>query len=283
MQQSQLSKQNLLKAFPIPSQPDRVIELGKLLDQPLVDTKRIISVLEADVSLTAKMLRLANSPMFAVGRGVDSVGQALNIMGLEMFRRLVVQSALREAFAQNSSEFFEVFWRHSQYAAVCSELIAQRCARGLMGHAYLVGLFHDCAIPVMQAKFSDYQDMFRHSLDHMPISVALEEQRYATNHCIVGYFFTKSWFLADSICLAILHHHYDGLAELPDEETRLLVAILRLSEFIIKDFDASGNERAYGAGEWVEKYWEEATLLDIGVDHVLDFMDSFGDKLDGAV
>lgn len=283
MQHAQLPKKNFLKALPIPAQPANVVELGKLFDQPLVDANRIIAVLETDVSLTAKMLRLANSPMFAAGRVVNSVGQALNIMGLEMFRRVVIQSALREALCASPGEIFELFWRHSQYVAVCCEMIAKRCARGLMGHAYLTGLFHDCAVPVMQEKFGDYQEILRYSLDHISASVVEEDQRYATNHCIVGYFFAKSWMLPDSVCIAILHHHDNALAVFKDGEAKKLAAVLLLSEFIIKDFDASGNERAYGAKEWVEEYWEVATLLDIGVDHVLDFMDSFGDKLDGAV
>lgn len=265
------SMHNLLKNFAIPPQPESVLEIGKLLEKPAVDLNRIAAVISKDASLTAKVLKIANSPFFSGGRSIDSVGRALNVMGLNTFKTVVLKSALSEVFAQGDSASFETFWRHSELAALCCDIIAQRCVPKLAGSAYLAGMFHDCAIPVMQAKFDDYADLLKQSLHYCAKVIPLEESRYSTSHSTIGYFFAKSWKLPEAVCKAISHHHDETLTNLTDETEKTLVAMLMLSEYIIQDFDTSGNMKTIDSTLWMEIHCDVIDCLDIDADDIHDF------------
>lgn len=268
----------LLKNFSIPPQPESVLEISKLLDKPAIDLNRIAAIIGKDASLTAKVLKVANAPFFSGGRAIDSVGRALNVMGLNTFKTVVLKSSLREVFSQDGDASFDTFWRHSELAALSCDIIAQRRAPELAQYAYLAGLFHDCAIPVMQAKFGDYVEVVAQSLHYGGKIIPVEEARYATNHCTVGYFFAKSWKLPELVCQTILHHHSESLNDIPDIPGKTLTAILMASEYLIQDFDTSGNMKTIDHHRWAEIHGDVMAVLNIEPDNLRDFEEDLLEK-----
>lgn len=263
----------------LPPQPDGVLEINKQLGQPVVDLKKIVTVIQKDPSLTAKVLKVANSPLFCCGRTIDSVARAVQVMGLNNFRTVVVNVALREVFSQGDSAVLERFWKHSELAALSCDIIAKQRVNRLAPLAYLLGLFHDCAIPIMANKYPDYVDLMQKSLHYLENVIAIEEERYFTNHCTLGYFFAKSWALPDLVSAAIQQHHNESLADIADEDVKLLVATSLVSEFIIQDFDASGNMKTISIETWAELHDNVMQILGIEPDHIRDFEEELLEKV----
>lgn len=271
--------QAVLKSVAIPAQPRIVMELMKLSNQPGVDVHQIAKKVEKDPALAAKVLKVANSPLFGLKRSLDSIGQALHLMGFQLFQRAILASSLRDVLQGDRSATSEVFWIHSELTARCCEVVAKRLRPELAQQAYLVGLFHDCAISILGRKFPDYQDLVHKALSYRQEAVEEEERRYSTNHCVMGYLFTRSWYLPETVRLAILRHH-DGEPEYSDDiDARALAAILRVSEYIVQDYDASGNMKTVEVSEWLEASSGFLDILGLYSQDMVDIEEQFLDAV----
>ncbi len=263
--------QSILKTVAIPAQPQIVMDLMKLSRNQNIDINQIAQKVQKDPSLAAKVLKISNSPLFGLRRPVDSVSQALNFMGFQMFQRAVLASALRDTFVEGQSDTCEAFWIHSEIAARCCEIVAKKLRPEFVQQAYLTGLFHDCAIPILRKKFSDYDHFTRKSLHYRHEVVLEEDQRYKTNHCVMGYIFTRSWQLPDPVRLAILRHHDEEPQYTDNTDARILTAILKVSEYIIQDYDTSGNIKTIDADKWMDIYENSVDILGMVPQDIVDF------------
>lgn len=269
----------LTKAISIPAQPKTVIELMKLCGNPNTDLSLVARTAGKDPSLTVRILKVANAPAFGLRRKVESVQQAVQLMGLQIFQRAVLASALREACAQDDSEASQAFWIHCELSARCCEIIAKRLRPGLAQQAYLAGLFHDCAIPLLKKRLPGYDDLLRQALHYCRPVVEEEERRYSTNHCVAGYLFARSWQLPEPVRLAILHHHDDQPDYSVPHEARDLTAILKVAEFIVQDYDASGNMKTLSAEQWIDVYASTIDGLGLDPDDLADFEEELLDTI----
>lgn len=267
------SARDPLKHFRIPPQPDSVLEAGRLLGAAMPDLNRIAAAVSKDPSLTARVLKVANSPYFSTSQKIDSVGRALNVMGLNTFKTAVLKSALQEVFSQSQihANTREMVWCHAELTAACCDIVARFSAPALAANAYLAGLFHDCATLVMQDKFADYGEILPQCLHYSSKAIPLEQARYETDHCTVGYFFAKAWQLPEAVCRTIQYHHNEALEEPWDGQTRMLVAILRLSEYIVQDYDTSGNMKTISPEQWLQFHEGMAIQLQVEADDIRDF------------
>ena len=206
-------------------------------DEP--DYNRLASIIGTDVSLSAALIKTANSPFFGLRQRVRSGGEALAMLGLKSSSRAIAGIILRKSFPNVSN--LERFWDASARIARLSGWLAQRLdIRGLRAEdAYTFGLFRDCGIPVLLGRFQNYEavlDMANRDAERSFIEV--EEVEMPTNHAMVGCILAQSWWLPEEICRAI-HNHHDLAAlgsassELP-MLSRRLVATAQLAEHIVQ-------------------------------------------------
>jgi HD-like signal output (HDOD) protein len=92
-----------------------------------VTVGEIAELIEADPVLSAKLLRLANSSYFQVSRSIESVDDAIRILGLAMVRHLVLAGGMMGMYVNIPGIDLHQFWTHSLYTA-CT-------ARWLAGHS----------------------------------------------------------------------------------------------------------------------------------------------------
>ncbi len=228
----------IVKSIDIPPQPRVVLELYKIFKEPDPDVSRIVKLVSDDLALTAKLIKLANSPFWGGGRKIDSIRQAFMILGTKNFYSLVLTSALRDALAGQCTNrgLFDGFWSHCLQIARVTELIALNSSavtsmvpRNL---AYMAGLFHDCSMPLLMKRYPEYISMFNSVLCNESVSIEMEESSFGTNHALISYFVSKSWQLPLPVCYAILNHH----EEEPDDSCELVArkiwALLILSEYL---------------------------------------------------
>jgi len=265
---------DILNTVSLPAQPAVVTELVKLTNNPNVGTDRVGRELKKDPLLVAKVLKIVNSPAFGLRRRVESVEQAIGFMGISMFQKAILASAMRDVFALGHDQRDAmVFWNHSEVVAAGCELIAKRRFPDLVMPAYLCGLFHDCAIPLLCSKFDDYQPLAELAMDFQDEVLDMEEMECGTNHCLLGYFFAKSWSLPDSVCLTILHHHALDFDEVGSDTTQTLASILRVSEFLVQNYDGSGNTKSVDTAVWAAENRNILDYLSIDSSELCDFED----------
>jgi HD-like signal output (HDOD) protein len=192
----------------IPPCPEILVRIMSEMHKDDPDYPRLSSIISADVALSAGLIKTTNSPYFARPQRARSVYDALSILGLRVAGQTIAGIILRNLFPNTQSMIR--FWDASaRTARVCAWLSRKLDIPGLNAEdAYTFGLFHDCGIPVLMARFPNYKDVLGNAnRDTQNEFTAQEQKLVQTNHAVVGSALAQSWWLPADMCLAIRHHH----------------------------------------------------------------------------
>lgn len=232
---SQEAAEKILGSIRIPPRPSILTELMDERKKSDPDMAKIARIIARDVVLSAAMLKAVNSPFFALRRKIDSIDQAVMTMGSSNVFNIMTGLVLRN-LNENKNPQLNQFWETAENTAFIAAMLAKRIPDISSDVAYTVGLFHDCAIPLMMSRFPDYQETIK--LSHAKNAKSLteiEDERHSTNHAIIGYLLAKNWNLSETIALTILHHHnldiFSSLETLPTE-VYSLIAVLQIAESV---------------------------------------------------
>ncbi|MBF0528247.1 MAG: HDOD domain-containing protein [Deltaproteobacteria bacterium] len=232
--------EEIAKSIQIPPLPRVVMELNDVLNDPRANLDRIVDLISKDLSMSAKVLKLANSPIFGTSQNISSIKQAFIRVGTNNFSRIVLASALSDVLGGGKIDksIFEAFWTHSLLAAKMAEMVVKtnESLASIVSSdlAYTTALFHDCAIPLLLKRFPDYKNIFTEVLSNAPDVINLEESLFESNHSVMSFIMAKSWKLPKPACRAILDHHAPNPTVTGEIVEKKLWAILALSEAILQ-------------------------------------------------
>jgi EAL and modified HD-GYP domain-containing signal transduction protein len=106
---------------------NRLVQLEILratLEFPL-DIKRISSLVKRDPSLTYRLLRMVNSPLYATHKVVGSIREALLRIGDEMFRRVAMLAAACELKGNQPSELLRMAFLRGRFCELAAAITGQ--------------------------------------------------------------------------------------------------------------------------------------------------------------
>lgn len=209
----QLAKQGVK----LPPQPRVLIELQQLLSSDDYDARAVARVIGQDPGIVALLYRAARSPAFARARNAQSLEQILMVVGIKQVFNLVQAAALATALGDQARRAFEVFWSRAHEIAQMAAIVAAdrvSVCNVFPDQAYLAGIFHECGVPVLMLRFPQYCEKLR--LDDATCwpDLSTEDEKFAVDHCSVGYLVARHWGLPDFVCDAIRFHH-----DLPEART----------------------------------------------------------------
>ncbi len=265
--------QSLLKGVAtLPSLPAiamRIIQEVKKDKSSLNELAQIISV---DPALAAKILRVANSSFYALPYKVESIGRAVNILGLEALKNIALSFVIVRGFKRNNVDEFdhEHFWKRSITAAVSAEMIAAKM--GITREdTFVTPLLMDVGVFVMYlSRPDDYLQAVNKKKISRLTTYEAEREIFGFDHADVGSEILKEWGIPEDIYLPITYHHNkDGC---PPEYSEI-VDILMLADL---------SSSVYHGNKSIEKFRELRSLLQeklkISEEEILDFTDSIAEK-----
>ncbi len=215
---------------------------------------KISNIISQDIALTAKILKTVNSAAFSPKYKIDSISLALSTLGLTNFYTAVLEQSIKNALNQRhlSNDNFATIWKHSSSIARVSEFIATALSDNSElevsidpNYAYLVGLFHDCGIPVMAARYSKYEEIVEQNYLKGKVLVDFESSEFYTDHSVVCYIIAKMWELPEAVQNAIFCHHSGDMGYYKSEQDRQLALVLRLSELFVGDITRLNGEEKH--------------------------------------
>ncbi len=234
---------SVLKGFNIPAQPRVMIDIQEERAKAEPSLPKIAKIIAQDVGLSGAVLKTINSPFFGMRRKIDSIQQAVMLLGMNNVVNLVTGYALRSSIQGKCSISLERFWDSASDVAEISMAIAKRINLSVSpDEAYMLGLFIDCGIPVLASKYDNYKEiLIEANADHEHDITEIEDYNYGTNHAVIGYYTSRSWGLPEALRQAILaHHDIDKLFAESADDTQFkrdkLVAILKMAEDISHTF-----------------------------------------------
>jgi len=219
----------ILKKVNIQSQPKILIEINRLARSEDVSFDLVADLVSQDVGMSAKVLKLASSPIYSKGQKFNSVHEALMAIGFDEFRSCMTSVTL-EDFLGKIGYPYSGFWEHSRRVAVFCRVLASKLQRRYENNAYTLGLFHDVGAIIIPLYNRNYVEHIHRAMPLFFGITDLEFKLVSTNHCAVGEIFGRNWGLSEDILTALRYHHRPDMNPPEKKGSIVLKAILQLAE-----------------------------------------------------
>ncbi len=198
--------QQILNGVQLPPQPHLLMEAHAEMQKDEPDLSRVAAILSRDAGLAGAVLKAVNSPFFNLCSEVTSIPYAVSLLGLGPTLNIVAGLALKQAFEHSDCAEVQGFWDSAANVSQLAAYVSQKLGNVSPDEAYLLGLFHDCGVPLMASKFDGYLAMMA-SIGDSKEFARQEQDRFNTDHSVVGFLIGRQWGLAQHIRDAILDHH----------------------------------------------------------------------------
>lgn len=202
----------LEKLNDIPTLPIVATKVTELINDPNSSSADIAEVLKKDQVLTAKVLKLINSPYYGIPGEVTDVRRALAYLGFNTLAQLVLSVSIISMFSEKKSGKFSMyeFWKHALATAIASELIAKKIKYPRPEECFTCGLLHDVGkIILHQIAPDDFLKIIQIT-EREQISFSEAEKRLEVPpHGYLGEFIANKWRLPQIIRMSIRYHHFD--------------------------------------------------------------------------
>ncbi|MBI5006118.1 MAG: HDOD domain-containing protein [Nitrosomonadales bacterium] len=228
----------VLNGLFIPPCPATLTAIMQEARHPETNLQKVAQLINQDAGMVAPLLKLANSPLVGLRTKVTSVLQATNILGMKNTLNLVRNIALRQSLKGNGQSF-DKFWERSTLTAAVAEKLTAALPGISADDAYVAALFHDCGIPVLMHKFSDYRKtVMAGNKAGIPL-IETENMHLQTNHAVVGNILTRIWGLPAPVYQAILYHHDATIFQSPKDPGRKavcdLAGLIHMAECVVDE------------------------------------------------
>ena len=197
----------------LPPLPVAVTRLLTLARNPNVAFSEIIQVIESDQTLTARTLRAANSSLYGISRRVQTVQQAVVLLGRNTITNMALGVSVMSAQADARKEWpidASAFARHSIAVATMARALADHLGLPHPEEAFVAGLLHDIGKLVLLDYDRDlYSGMLQAAQRGQKPLHRLEQSIFKTDHSAVGYVLCTHWNIPAALARAVAEHHAD--------------------------------------------------------------------------
>jgi HD-like signal output (HDOD) protein len=259
---------HVVQGFHIPPKPEILERVQTLAQTPNIDPAEVGQCIATDVGLSASILKTLNSPFYGMARTITDVTQATILLGTNSVLNLVAAIKIREAMQGDSCISLERFWDSASDISNAMTYIGKKANVKIPPeNLHIVGLFHDCGLPAMAIKYSNYVEILKvDDNDHDSSITQIENKHYNSNHAVIGYYIASSWGLPKELCNVIRQHHDPrALEHKVTPEFRVVYACLKMACNILEKLRRFKNTR-----DW--PIVEESVLSSLGFTD-LDYQD----------
>lgn len=219
----------------LPTLPGVINKLNSLSDNDKSSVQEMARIVSSDQVLSARILRLANSPSYGFYR-VSTISNAMILLGVNVVKSLAISSSIFEIMEKNSVGL----WEHSLGVGVASNLIAAKLGLPECEEIATAGLLHDIGKVIISLKCSEAEYEVRRVIEEKRVYMREAEQEIIdTDHAEVGGWLAKSWFLPDKLSEPINCHHNVAASG----NHRIKTAVVHIADVLIKasGFGDSGD------------------------------------------
>ncbi|GLT22487.1 HD family phosphohydrolase [Zoogloea oryzae] len=223
----------------LPAMPAVALELLQTLSGGDPDVDALASRIARDQAITARVLRVANSPFYGLQMRVGSIHDAIVVLGFSAVRSLVLTSAVVTTLPAGKCAGFSAdrFWRHVLGTAVAAQALA-RPLRRKPESLFIAGLLHDIGRLVMlSANPEGFARVIQIAAERDCHLVDVETEIFGCDHTAVGAAIAQHWNFPADIVEALAFHHNPA-----QTAPGSLAAIIHYADGIAKALDLEGAE-----------------------------------------
>lgn len=232
--------------------------LNEAISHPRSSIMDISKIITEDQGLTARILRLANSPMFGYYSKVDSITKAVTIIGTQQLRDLALASSVMGVFRDIPEEIINMthFWQHSIACGIVARCLAVSLRENNVERYFVAGILHDIGQLIMCTGVPAIarELMVTSRTRHEPY-VLTERAELGFDHGELGGALLTNWKIPQNIGEPVAYHHEPHLSP----SYPLEAAIVHVADIICQALQ-------FGAtGEWCVSRLEETAWERLGM------------------
>ena len=229
-----------------PSPPGVAGHIIQLAQDPAIELDSVAKAVSMDSALTAKILRTANSPLYAQRRKSENLRQALVLLGLNATLTLALSFSLVKVLRSGKGAGLDLpyYWRRTMLAGTAARALADALHQPLAEEFFLGGLLQDVGMLALNIALPElYKDSQKLQHDHRAMA-DMERRKLQCDHAEVGAWIMRKWNLPPRICLSIEKSHDTDLSS-PAAPTETMARCVALSGPVADLFLVDSTERPF--------------------------------------
>jgi len=200
----------------LPTLPEVALRVRDVVDDEDANANQIADIIGQDAALSARLLQVANSPLYRGRQEIDRLSMVISRLGSKLVRNLVTSQVMKQMFQATNDmvdQRMRAVWEHSVQVAAISRALAGQVPGVEPEQAMLAGLLHDIGtLPILyRAEERDQLLDTPGLLDHLIESL----------HCRIGGAILEHWKFPDALVAVAAEHEdlgrdHSGPADLVD-------------------------------------------------------------------
>ncbi len=190
-------------------------KIEEVISRPNTSMADIGKIVSQDPGLTVRLLRLVNSAFFNFPSKIETITQALVVIGTQQLRELVLATSIVNLFQGIPKDLvnMESFWRHSIACGLAARIMATYRNEPNAERFLIAGMVHDIGRLIMYKKIGDLcrSTLIQSRTFGTPLFQA-EKEVIGFDHCHIGRLLLQTWNLPKSLEEAVTYHHRPSLA-----------------------------------------------------------------------
>ena len=223
-------KGRILAVRDLPTLPKVLEEVSKLVERPDSTTEQVAKLISMDQVLSAKVLKMVNSPVYGFPGRISSIGHALVLLGFNVLRSIIVSTSVFEVMTENMVGL----WEHSLGCAMACGSVARMLKLKDAEEYAVAGLLHDLGKVVATVQLPDLKSEIEQTVTERDISY-LEAERAVMGfgHDRINAWLADHWKLPANIKEGLSYHHKPHLAQLYPE----MACVVHIGDFMARVFE----------------------------------------------
>jgi putative nucleotidyltransferase with HDIG domain len=196
----------------------------------------LANIIEKDQTIAARVLKVSNSALYGLRQEVNSIQQALLILGLKTIRSLVLSLSTKSLYKKFGMTE-QKMWDHSVATATAARIISATLGSEVSDIAFIGGLMHDLGKVILNNETPElFTEVMMRTYNEGISSVEAEQELYGYDHAVIGASVSEKWGFPDMIREIIEKHHLNTvkLEDIEDAVTAKGIACVNLSDYISK-------------------------------------------------
>lgn len=222
------------------SLPTIYFQVERAINHPSSSSTDIANALRTDQGLSARLLRIANSAFYGFPQRVESVEQAIRIIGTRQLHDLVLATVVLTQFRGVDANLVTMksFWQHSFACGIAARSLAMLRRESNTERFFVSGLLHDIGSLVLYQEFPQRAALALE--EHRREKTALDEVERSLigcDHGQVGAALMTLWKLPESYREVAAYHHNPLGSRSPSVGT----AIVHIADILVAALALGGN------------------------------------------
>jgi len=207
----------------LPTLPEVALKVREVSSDPDVDVATLSKVIENDPAISARIVKISNSPLLRASRPIEDLKMAVSRLGINYTSNLATSLAMQQMFQATSDvidQRMREVWAHSTEVSGIAHVLARHYTKLRPDQATLAGIVHQIGVLPILTFAEDNRRLLKDT-------VALDEL-ITSLHPLLGRRILEAWNFPEELCVVPQEHvNFGRSREKPDYSDVVMVANLQ--------------------------------------------------------